>query len=305
MGLSGRLDHSLMGVIGAADRSFSSHFEDVAERLPVAVRRPFRELLGLDAPNSVYWGSAIHGPTSSMLAQALAATIPCNHDADNPMHFITLIDSRWQTSAKRPVINLPALKQRARDCLKTIGFAGIAIAETDLLTCPLSDPDGDQILPHVHAVGFLDQSRARYSVEQLAQSRMLDEGERGIRTATAAVLPTADDVARTLAYSRKHSMHLKRFVPRQSGDGEILRTNRTRQLHLLSRLAQVYSHMRQKDLLFTMGGCSSWLTEACDMLPPAPRRASWFARREIDAIWNEVHEHYGRRTYYRPRITTR
>lgn len=305
-GASGKLFADDLAYIASFDTLFVDMFWHHSELLPKQRRKAYLELVGLAPRPGINFGNSSHGHTRAMLSKALAVTVTRARASDPNMVFITLISDRWRTSARRPRLDLVEIKNQARGCLKQIGFRGIAYVEFDVLVVLRSDPNGDQILVGVHAVGYIDPVKAKMTVEELGRSKRLSGGEMGLPTVVVKSLSTGSDVTRTVAYCLKHPIVLKRFVPRKCNSNQShLRTVRHRQQHLKGRLLQIYGHVPLTSLIMTVGGCKHWLREALEMLPQAKRREAWFTTREVDAIWNEIHERQGRRRYRRPKIRIR
>jgi hypothetical protein len=213
-------------------------------------------------------------------------------DPTRPMFFITLVHDGWRTPLRDAVINLVEIRQRARDCLRNIGFEGIAIIEFDVLVRPACDAKGHQILPHIHAFGYLETNEKvrRRQLHKLRRSKRLTSFN-GASTVVCKTLPTADDVMHAVGYALKLPLCVKRMVPKKGYPGHTkMRTHNRRQQHALLSVIEILSYLRQKDLVFSTGGWSRWLTDACKTIDKSrTRRLPWFSRSRLSRLWQAVH----------------
>ena len=257
-------------------------------------------LLGLDGYRGACWKHASHAPTRRRFVTELAKVVAAEvRSSGRQAYFITLIHDDWRSSMSRPIVPLKEIKQRGRDCLRFLGFEGLAVIEFDAITRPLEAPGGHLLAPHIHAVGFLNPAEVTARVRQLNASRRL-RCELGAKTVHYRRLRTRRAVRRTTSYMLKPPLWTKRFAPRRNLAGYRLRTNRRRQTYLLGRLAEVLSHVGFKDVMFTCGGKSSWLTQGVRRASTSNRkREPWLTHRELKRLWRRYWLER-RRPHFRP-----
>ncbi len=286
-----------------AEREYLRHHSRVHRKLNPRIAAHLDMLLGLDRYRGSCLKHASHATTRRRLATELASVVTAEvRSSGRQAYFITLIHDGWRSPMTRPVVALKEIRQRARDCLKFLGFEGIAVIEFDAITRPLDAPGGHLLAPHVHAVGFLNPALAPARVKQLRASQRL-RCEFGAKTVHYRRLTKRRALRRTTSYMLKPALWTKRFVPRRNGNGYKLRTNRRRQTYLLGRLAEVLSHVSFKELMLTCGDKTSWMTQAVRHASTSNRkREPWLTRRELKQLWRQYWRERRRPGFRPPRI---
>lgn len=268
-----------------AESEFLHTHVKAKERLEAGTWEQFQMLLGLDSWRGECWKHACHAGTRRKLANALSRVVAREvRRSARQAYFITIIHDDWRSPLAAPVVPLNDVRQRARDCLRFLEFEGLAGIEFDAITRAPTLTDVHLLAPHVHAIGFLSDKGSR-KLELLRETRRL-RCAWGAETVVCLKLNTPRDVRRTAAYMLKPALWTKRPVPRRNTPGVKLRSNRTRQTYLLTRLAEVLSYVGFKDLMLTCGKKSSWMTEAVRLASTGHgKRERWLSEAHLDRLW--------------------
>ena len=286
------LPHRTEALRTAANREFNQRYRQIAASLPSPWSARLQRIVGIGSRSSICWGHACHMETRNALSASMARRIARDFDPKRPLFFITLVHDGWRSVIGNAQIDIVEIRQRGRDCLKLLGFQGVAIIEIDALVRPRVDRTGDQLLPHIHAFGYLDPNtkKRRELLRKLRNGKRLVQFN-GAKTVDCRELKTPDDVIHTVCYAMKLPLVVKRMVPQRGYPAHArMRSYPKRQQHALLSVIEVLSHCTQKDMVFTVGDCHRWLTDACDEIDPKrSSRRPWYERLKLKSLWREVH----------------